>query len=96
MTLGPQARIAELRERLLAGRGPGASEKEIADNTRNRLLLTARPATPEEARRRAAGGHGWASALFGAAVALLTHAVVGRALGSRNPVRDPSAGRRHP
>ncbi|HET9650242.1 MAG TPA: hypothetical protein VFP34_18705 [Microlunatus sp.] len=84
---GPQVQIIELRERLLAGRGPGAPMEEIAANTRNHPMPTALPAPAEEPMSPSEGGHGWAAALLGAAVALLAHAMVTRALSHRQPVR---------
>lgn len=43
------ARVAQLRAGLLTGRGPGASEQEIAEHTRERPLLGAVPAPVERA-----------------------------------------------
>ena len=45
----PSARVAALRAAVLAGRGPGASEQEIADHTRDRPWLGAVPAPLERA-----------------------------------------------
>ena len=84
---GPQAQIIELRGRLMAGRGPGAPEAEIAANTRDRPILTALPAPAKEPMSPPEGGNSWAPALLGAAVALLAHAMVRRALSHRQPVR---------
>lgn len=43
------ARVAQLRAALLTGRGPGASDQEIAEHTRDRPLLGAVPAPVERA-----------------------------------------------
>lgn len=43
------ARVEQLRGALLTGRGPGASEKEIADHTRDRPMLGAVPPSAERA-----------------------------------------------
>ncbi len=43
------ARVEQLRAALLTGRGPGASEKEIAEHTRDRPLLGAVPPPVERA-----------------------------------------------
>ncbi len=42
-----QARINALRDRLLGGRGPGASSEELATNMRDRVMLGAIPAMVE-------------------------------------------------
>jgi hypothetical protein len=43
------AQVQQLREALLTGRGPGASQKEIAEHTRARPLLGAVPPPVERA-----------------------------------------------
>ncbi|MGI8882323.1 MAG: hypothetical protein ACR2KJ_17780 [Jatrophihabitans sp.] len=53
----PSDRIAQLRAALLTGRGPGASEQEIAEHTRNRPLLGAVPAPVERALVARQAGH---------------------------------------
>jgi hypothetical protein len=53
----PQAEIVGLRRRLLAGRGRGATEQEIADHTRDRPMLRAVPASAEDARGAREGGY---------------------------------------
>lgn len=45
----PDERLAQLRTSLLSGRGPGASEQEIAEHTRNRPMLGSVPASVERA-----------------------------------------------
>jgi|KBSMisStaDraftv2_1062788.scaffolds.fasta_scaffold1366096_1 hypothetical protein len=45
----PGTRLAELRATLLGGRGPGASDEEVTDHTRNRPWLGAVPAPVERA-----------------------------------------------
>jgi hypothetical protein len=45
----PAQRLVELRATLLGGRGPGASEEEVTDHTRNRSWLGAVPAPVERA-----------------------------------------------
>jgi hypothetical protein len=45
----PAERIAQLHRALLAGRGPGACEQEIAEHTRERPWLGAVPAPVERA-----------------------------------------------
>jgi hypothetical protein len=47
--LEPSERITQLHRALLAGRGPGASEQEIAEHTRDRPWLGAVPAPVERA-----------------------------------------------
>ncbi|HEU5037524.1 MAG TPA: hypothetical protein VFT70_10995 [Nocardioides sp.] len=49
----PSDRIALLRASLLGGRGPGASEQEVVDHTRNRPMLGAM--TPPLERALVAG-----------------------------------------
>ena len=51
------ARVKQLRGALLTGRGPGASEKEIAEHTRDRPLLGAVPAPVERALVARQAGH---------------------------------------
>ena len=51
------ARVAQLRGALLTGRGPGATEKEIAEHTRDRPLLGAVPPPVERALVTRQGGH---------------------------------------
>lgn len=53
----PSARIAQLRATLLTGRGPGASEQEISEHTRNRPALGAVPAPVERALVARQAGH---------------------------------------
>ena len=53
----PSDRIARLRAALLTGRGPGASEQEIVDHTRDRPLLGAVPAPLERALVARQAGH---------------------------------------
>ena len=43
------ARVAQLRDTLLTGRGPGAGDREIAEHTRDRPLLGAVPPPVERA-----------------------------------------------
>lgn len=45
----PGTRLAELSATLLGGRGPGASDEEVTDHTRNRPWLGAVPAPVERA-----------------------------------------------
>lgn len=45
----PGSRLATLRDTLLDGRGPGASDEEVARHTRNRPWLGAVPAPVERA-----------------------------------------------
>lgn len=45
----PDERLVQLRTSLLSGRGPGASEQEIAEHTRNRPMLGSVPAAVERA-----------------------------------------------
>lgn len=45
----PVRRLTELRTTLLGGRGPGASDEEVAGHTRNRVWLGAAPAPVERA-----------------------------------------------
>jgi len=45
----PVTRLVELRATLLGGRGPGASDEEVTDHTRNRPWLGAVPAPVERA-----------------------------------------------
>lgn len=51
------ARVEQLRGALLTGRGPGASEKEIAEHTRDRPLLGAVPPPVERALVARQAGH---------------------------------------
>ncbi len=51
------ARVEQLRGALLAGRGPGASEQEIAEHTRDRPLLGAVPPPVERALVARQAGH---------------------------------------
>jgi len=50
------ARVARLRAALLTGRGPGASDQEIAEHARDRALLGAVPAPIERALVARQGG----------------------------------------
>jgi hypothetical protein len=51
------ARVERLRGALLTGRGPGASEQEVAEHTRDRPLLGAVPPPAERALVARQAGH---------------------------------------
>lgn len=53
----PVRRLTELRTTLLGGRGPGASDEEVADHTRDRSWLGAVPVWVERALVERQGEH---------------------------------------
>lgn len=53
----PSALVQQLREALLTGRGPGASQQEIAGHTRDRPWLGAVPPPVERALVARQAGH---------------------------------------